>query len=106
MPPRKKTNQSVMQEALRKHGAETRVIQTQSKSIINQNEPNTSQRLSTQQMEPRTTWSDKLYEGARPKKIMKQVHQNNDYSEDDIVKPKTTDLLKKQLIQTLPLMTI
>jgi hypothetical protein len=83
MPPKRKTNQIVMQEALRKHGAETRVIQTQSNPIINQDEPNTSQRLSTQHMETKTTLSDKLYEGARPKKIMKPVHENNDDSEDE-----------------------
>jgi hypothetical protein len=34
-------------------------------------------------IETKTTWSDKLYEVARPKKIMKPVHENNDDSEDE-----------------------
>jgi len=93
MPPRRNPNTSVAQEALRKHGAETRLTQPQPNKIMNQHEPNTSTRLHMHHTDSTKTWSDKSYEGAPQKRMVKPVtekitsqpHHQSDSSDDDSV---------------------
>jgi hypothetical protein len=73
MPPRRNPNTSVAQEALRKHGAETRLTQPQPNKIMNLDEPNTSTRLHMHHTDSTKTWSDKSYEGAPRKRMVKPV---------------------------------